>query len=49
MQELQEMQVQSLGQEDPEFEFLAGESHGQTSLAGSSPQGCKESDTTEAA
>ena len=28
--------------------FLPGESHGQRSLAGYSPQGCKESDTTEA-
>ena len=27
--------------------FLPGESHGQKSLAGYSPQGCKESDTTE--
>ena len=27
---------------------LPGESHGQKSLAGYSPQGCKESDTTEA-
>ena len=28
--------------------FLPGESHGQRSLAGYSPYGCKESDTTEA-
>ena len=28
--------------------FLPGESQGQRSLAGSGPQGCKESDTTEA-
>ena len=28
--------------------FLPGESHGQRSLAGYSPNGCKESDTTEA-
>ena len=28
--------------------FLPGESHGQRSLIGYSPQGCKESDTTEA-
>ena len=28
--------------------FLPGESHGQRSLAGYSPQGCKELDTTEA-
>ena len=27
--------------------FLPGESHGQRSLAGYSPWGCKESDTTE--
>ena len=27
--------------------FLPGESHGQRSLAGYRPQGCKESDTTE--
>ena len=27
--------------------FLPGESHGQSSLVGYSPQGCKESDTTE--
>ena len=26
--------------------FLSGERHGQRSLAGHSPQGCKESDTT---
>ena len=41
---MQEMQVQSLGQEDPLEEgiathsrILAGESHGQSSLAGYSP------------
>ena len=27
--------------------FLSGESHGQRSLAGYSPKGCKETDTTE--
>ena len=27
--------------------FLPGESHGQRSLAGYGPRGCKESDTTE--
>ena len=27
--------------------FLPGKSHGQRSLAGSSPWGCKEADTTE--
>ena len=31
----------------PTSEFLAGTSHGQRSLAGHSPQGCKESDMTE--
>ena len=29
-------------------EFLPGASHGQRSLAGYFPEGCKESDTTEA-
>ena len=29
--------------------FLPGESHGQRSLAGYNPKGCKESDTTELA
>ena len=44
-----------LGQEDPLEEgwqptpvFLPGESHGQRSLVGYSPWGCKESNTTEA-
>ena len=48
------MQVQSLGQEDPLEEgmtihssVLPEESHGQRSLAGYSPLGHKESDTTE--
>ena len=52
---MQETQVQSLGQEDPlEKEMahapvsLPGESHGQRNLAGYSPWGLKESDTTEA-
>ena len=47
--------VQPLGQEIPWRRawqttpvFLTGESHGQRSLAGYSPQGCKESDMTEA-
>ena len=31
----------------PTLVFLPGESHGQRSLAGYSPQGCKESDVTE--
>ena len=54
MQEMEEMQVRSLGWEDPLEEetqrtlvFLPGESHGQRILAGYSPQGHKESDTTE--
>ena len=49
---MQETQVQSLGREDLlEKEmtttpiFLPGESHGQRSLSGYSPRGCKESDT----
>ena len=48
------MQVQSLGQDDPLEEgmtthssILAGESHGQRSLAGCSAWGHKELDTTE--
>ena len=51
---MQETWVQSLGWEDPlEKEgqptavFLPGESQGQRSLAGCSPWGHKESDTTE--
>ena len=51
---LQETWVQSLGQEHPLEKrmattpaFLPGEFHGQRSLAGYSPQGCKESDMTE--
>ena len=50
----QEIWVQSLGWEDPLEEgmathssILAGESHGQRSLAGYSPWGYKESDMTE--
>ena len=45
--------VCSLGQEDPlekgmaTHSFLPGQSHGQRSLAGYSPRGCKESDTTD--
>ena len=49
------MQVQSLGQEDflkqawqPPPVFFPGESHGQRSLVGYSPQGRKELDMTEA-
>ena len=51
---MQETWVRSLGQEDPlEKEMathsvlLPGKSHGQRSLIGDSPWGCKESDTTE--
>ena len=51
---MQETWVLSLGWEDPLEEemathcsILAGEFHGQRSLAGYSPQGHKESDTTE--
>ena len=54
MQETQEAWVRSLGWEDPLEKgwqptpvFLSGESHGQRSLEGYSPQGRKESDTTE--
>ena len=54
MQVMQEMQVQTLGWENPLEEawqptpvFLPGESHGQRSLVGSSPYGHKELDTTE--
>ena len=49
-----EIQIRSLGWEDPlgilwepTLVFLPGESHGQRSLAGYSPRGCKESDMTE--
>ena len=52
---MQKTQVQSLGQEAPlkegmatHFSILAGEFHGQRSLAGYSPRGYKEPDTTEA-
>ena len=50
---MQEMQVRSLGREDPlEKEMAAhssilGESHGRRSLVGYSPWGRKELDTTE--
>ena len=54
MQEKQEMQVQSLGWEDPlEYKvattpvFLPGKFHGQRSLAGYNPEGNKESHMTE--
>ena len=46
--------VRSLGREDPlkkeiaiHSSILAGKSHGQRSLVGYSPWGCKELDTTE--
>ena len=49
----QEMQVRSLGQEDPlerkratRSSILVWEIHGQRSLADYGPWGCKESDTT---
>ena len=51
---LEETRIPSLGQEDPlkkEWQptpvFLSGESHGQRGLAGYSPWGHKELDTTE--
>ena len=56
MQETQEMQVRSLGQEDPLKEKVATyssilawkkNSHGQSSLEGYNPWDRKESDTTE--
>ena len=50
---MQETQVPSLGQEDPwrrkwqpTSVFLPGKSHGQSSIAGYSPWGLKESDKT---
>ena len=41
--------IRSLGKRawQPTLAFLPGESHGQRSLVGYSPQGCKKSDTTE--
>ena len=52
---MQETWVRSLDQEDPlevgmatQSIFLPGESHGERSLAGYSPWGCKELDVTEA-
>ena len=51
---LQQTWVRSVGQEDPlekgmetHSSTLAGESHGQRSLVGYNPWGCKELDTTE--
>ena len=55
VRETQEMQVRSLGREDPLEEdmgapaFLPGESHGLRSLVGYSPKGRRESDMTEQA
>ena len=54
MQEPQEMQIGSLGGEDPlekematHFSILPRESHGKRRLVGYSPEGHKKSDTTE--
>ena len=55
MQEMQEMQVRSLGGKvpwrrrawQPTPVFLPGESHGERSLVGYGPQGRKELDMTE--
>ena len=54
MQETQEMQVQSLGKEDPPEKGMAthscilpGESHELRTLVGYSPKGCKELDMME--
>ena len=54
MQEMQESQVGSLGQEDPlekgmatHSSILAWEIQGQRSLVGYSPKGCKELDMIE--
>ena len=51
---IQETRVQSLGRKDllekgwqPTLAFLPGKSHGERSLVGYSPWGCKELDTTE--
>ena len=55
LQGMQETRIRSLGGEDPpekkmatHSSILAGKFHGQRSLVGYSPWGCKESDTTEA-
>ena len=53
MQEIEEMRVQPVGREDPLEDwhptpvFLPGEPHGQRSLAGHSPWGEVELETTE--
>ena len=51
MEEIQEIQVQSLGQEDPREEEMATHSdnlcHGQRSLMGYSPLGHKDLDMTQ--
>ena len=51
---MQETWVRSLGREDPlekemaiHSSILPGESHGQRSLVGYSPRGCKESNMTQ--
>ena len=44
---MRDTQVQSLGQEDLLKQGIAGESHGQRSLAGYSPWGHKQVDVTE--
>ena len=52
---MQETRVRTLGWEDPlqkengnlTPKFLPGESHGQKSLVGYSPRGCKELDVNE--
>ena len=44
---VRDTQVQSLGQEDLLKKGIAGESHGQRSLAGYSPWGHKQVDMTE--
>ena len=44
---MQEIRVQSFGWEDPLEEKMATHSHGQRSLAGYSPWGPKELDTTK--
>ena len=53
MQEMEEtwVPIPGLGRSPEEWQptpvFLLGESHGQRSLVGCSPQGCRESDTAE--
>ena len=50
VQETQDPRVRKIPwrrKRQPSPVFLSGESHGQRSLVGYSPQGCKELDTTE--